>query len=106
MPFPKIDNIIVRMSDDDFVMLCENSQRWAGHGWSDRHPNRFVSIHGGEMAVHWNFAHAYWFDRWADVLIGRAFLEARHQEYQVLIDDGVSQFVVVTDFATPQREDD
>jgi hypothetical protein len=24
----------------------------------------------------------------------------------VLIDDGVSQFVVVTDFATPQREDD
>lgn len=91
--------VVVVMDDEDFDMLPETSMAWAGIDWEEKHPGRFIPARSAETEIRWNLTRAYWLgDPYASVLLARAFLQAREEEFQVLVDDSQGQFVIVTNY--------
>lgn len=93
---------VIRMDGDDFDRLVHTSMSWAGSDWQAQE-GRFVTLASNNGVIGWNFAHAYWFSTWAEVLLARAFLLANDSAYQVLSDKAAEGpepgYLVVTDYA-------
>ena len=101
--------IVLRVSDSDFDMLPAGSMAWAGVDWR-AHQGRFLPFPPNDDPISWHFAHAYWFERWADVLMARGFLEAANRDYQILADEGLEgvepAFVILTNYTSPARAEE
>lgn len=87
---------LVLMDEQDFGQLYTTSMRWAGGGW-EKHAGWLVPIRDGEE-INWKFKFMYEMERWADVLLARAFLGVMEHGYQVLSDEKAGHYLLITDY--------
>ena len=79
--------------EQDFERLTETSMLWFGTDWL-KQEDRFV----GSVAFHHKVI--YWFERYSDVILAKAILKELEQDYTVLYDNAMEQWVITSTYAT------
>jgi hypothetical protein len=94
----------ITMDDRDFARLVSVSDRWAEKAgyWADI-LERFELPQGGQPSLRWK--RAYWMGSYAAVILGRAFLAERGQDYEIVYDwqgdpddDAITGWVILTSY--------
>ena len=80
--------------EQDFDNLYETSMLFKGSDWESQ-DGRFT-----RNAVDYSHAVIYWFERFADLLLAKQILEAMNEEYTVLFDSVLDQWVLTSTYAT------
>ncbi len=79
--------------EQDFERLTETSMLWFGTDWL-KQEGRFE----GSVAFHHKVI--YWFERYSDVILAKSILKELEQDYTVLYDNAMEQWVITSTYAT------
>lgn len=91
--------INVNMKPADFTQLW-NSHMHFGASWGSQITSgRFESLEDlclkhARISTEW--PHAYWLDDWASVILARAYIEHYSDDYVVVWDNAVDEYVILT----------
>jgi hypothetical protein len=80
--------------EQDFERLTETSMLFQGSDWEAQR-DRFT-----DGLVDYSHKVIYWFERYSDVILGKAYLKGMQEEYVVLYDNAVDQWVITSTYAT------
>lgn len=80
----------VRMDDQDFDQLADDTMQWASTDWRAQ-DGRFLARKG--EYVNYDLKMAYWFERYGDMMYARGFLNARLQPWQYVYDQAADTCV-------------
>jgi hypothetical protein len=78
---------------EDFENLTETSMEFSGNGW-EAQDGRF------EGKTDYSMRYIYWFDNYANLMAGRNILQQFGDEYEVLFDDVLGQWTIITNYQT------
>jgi hypothetical protein len=80
--------------EQDFERLTEVSMLFHGSDW-EAQEGRFTD---GDI----NYSHkvAYWFERYSDVVLAKALLKGMDEDYTVLFDSVMEQWIITSTYAT------
>jgi hypothetical protein len=76
---------------EDFENLNETSMQFKGNNW-EAQDGRF------EGNVNYNLDYIYWFDNYANLMAARTILQDFGNSYEVLFDDVLGQWTLITDY--------
>ena len=80
--------------EQDFERLTETSMLFQGSQW-EAQDGRFI-----DGAVNYSHKVIYWFERYSDVILAKAYLKGMQEEYTVLYDSVLDQWVITSTYAT------
>ena len=79
--------------EDHFERLTETSMRFHGSDW-EAQEGRFT-----DGQVNYSHAVAYWFERYSDVFLAQQILEEMGEDYVILFDSVMEQWVITSTYA-------
>lgn len=85
--------ITISELEQDFERLTEISMLWVAKDWL-KQEDRF----DGSVAFHHRVI--YWFERYADLVAAKAILKELNEDYSVLYDNALDQWVITSTYAT------
>jgi hypothetical protein len=84
----------VQEIEQDFERLTETSMLFHSSDWEAQH-GRFT-----DGVVDYSHKCIYWFERHSDVVLAKALLKGMQEEYSVLFDSVMEQWVITSTYAT------
>ena len=78
----------------DFERLTQTSMLFHGSDW-EAQEGRFT-----DGVIDYSHKVAYWFERYADVVLAKALLKGMDQDHVVLFDSVMEQWVITSTYAT------
>jgi hypothetical protein len=85
--------ITVNELEQDFERLTETSMLWQAKDWL-KQEGRF----DGSVAFHHRVI--YFFERYVDLMAAKAILKELNEDYSVLYDNALDQWVITSTYAT------
>ena len=79
--------------EQDFDRLSETSMLWQAKDWL-KQEGRF----DGTVAFHHKVI--YWFERYSDIILAKAILKQMEEDFCVLYDNAIDQWVITSSYAT------
>jgi len=80
--------------EQDFERLTETSMLFQGSDW-EAQDGRFI-----EGLVDYSHKCIYWFERYADLVLAKALLKGMQEDFVVLYDSVLDQWVMTSTYAT------
>jgi hypothetical protein len=80
--------------EQDFERLTETSMLFQGSDW-EAQDGRFT-----DGVVDYTHAVIYWFERYSDLVLAKALVKGMGEDYTVLFDTAVDQWVMTSTYAT------
>jgi hypothetical protein len=80
--------------EKDFERLTETSMLFHGSDW-EAQEGRFI-----DGQIDYSHKVAYWFERYSDVVLAKALLKGMQQDFNVLYDSVMEQWIITSSYAT------
>jgi hypothetical protein len=80
--------------EQDFERLTETSMLFQGSDW-EAQEGRFT-----DGVINYSHKCVYWFERYSDVVLAKALLKGMQEEYTVLYDSVMEQWIITSTYAT------
>jgi hypothetical protein len=80
--------------EQDFERLTEVSMLFHGSDW-EAQEGRFT-----DGVINYSDKVAYWFERYSDVVLAKALLKGMNEDYTVLFDSVMEQWIITSTYAT------
>jgi hypothetical protein len=85
--------IQIDLDEQGFEYLWINSMKWNGIDW-EKQEDRF------DPKPSFSWAYAYWFDSYASLKMGEAYLTAVNEDYSIHSDEA-GDWLLLSNFASP-----
>ncbi len=80
--------------EQDFERLTETSMLFHGSDW-EAQEGRFT-----DGVIDYTHKVAYWFERYSDVVLAKALLKGMQEDFNVLYDSVMEQWIITSTYAT------